>query len=513
MRPPAPPTSTAERDGEKGATLVWVATLLFLLLAVSAFAVDLGWIYLNTSRVQNAADSAALAGVVNLPGFFNLAQADAADAASANGFPVVGNTTMTVTQLADNKLEVTLRTVIPTFFLPVVGIRTFTIARTSTAQYVKPVPLGSPSNCFGIGGPISAPPGGCTAGSQTNFWAAIQGPYTAIEHGDPYATRCDWAATGPNPPPPPGSCHDSVPNGYGYPYDNNADPNNPGYRPAGYYYGLDIPAGKSSFTVRLYDPGFYRRNPAFSQTGDEDRLAFSTTGGMATHFQLYAVDTTPQDPTDNPPIGSCALTVNSGASPGTYENRWVTLCSVGSPTPGIYVLRVWSTGNTGGSNSYAVNVSTNPSTGSQPRVYGINDMSIFTNQPSGSATVYLAEIQPIHAGKKLELKFYDPGEGNGNAYMTVRMPDGTVPNCSWSAENLDGAQTASGTGQCRIQTTVNGAARFNKQWITAYIDIPPTYTCSSDCFWKMNLDLNTSHDRTTWQARVIGNPVRLVPNP
>ena len=28
----------------------------------------------------------------------------------------------------------------------------------------------------------------------------------------------------------------------------------------------------------------------------------------------------------------------------------------------------------------------------------------------------------------------------------------------------------------------------------------------------MNLNLQTSHDRTTWSARVIGNPVRLVPN-
>jgi hypothetical protein len=29
----------------------------------------------------------------------------------------------------------------------------------------------------------------------------------------------------------------------------------------------------------------------------------------------------------------------------------------------------------------------------------------------------------------------------------------------------------------------------------------------------MNLDLNVAHDRTTWEARVIGNPVALVPNP
>jgi hypothetical protein len=45
------------------------------------------------------------------------------------------------------------------------------------------------------------------------------------------------------------------------------------------------------------------------------------------------------------------------------------------------------------------------------------------------------------------------------------------------------------------------------------IDISPTYTCTTNCWWTMDLELNTPHDRTTWEARVIGNPVRLVPNP
>jgi hypothetical protein len=177
-------------------------------------------------------------------------------------------------------------------------------------------------------------------------------------------------------------------------------------------------------------------------------------------------------------------------------------------------MRVWSTGaNLGGSNSYALNVTANP--GGGVRFYAINDMSIFTNAPSGQATVYLAEIDLVHAGKRLELRFYDPGEGGGNAFMSVQMPNGTVPNCTWFAEDMDGNTTAPVTGPCRIQSTVSGTAQYNKQWITASIDIPDpgVYVCGADCYWTMDLDLNTSHDRTTWQARVIGNPVRLVPNP
>jgi len=60
---------TRAENHEAGLTLIWVASMLVLLLGASAFAVDLGWIYLNGARLQRAADAAALAGVVNLPAF------------------------------------------------------------------------------------------------------------------------------------------------------------------------------------------------------------------------------------------------------------------------------------------------------------------------------------------------------------------------------------------------------------------------------------------------------------
>lgn len=497
---------------ERGAALVWVASALVLLLGFSAMAVDLAWVYLNSSRLQNAADAAALAAVVNAPGFMTQAQSDAEDAAQANGFPVGGANSVTTALLSDNTVQATLTSSVPTYFLKVMGFNSFDITRRSTAQYVKPVPLGSPSNCFGIGYTAALPPGGC-GGTTQNFWAAIQGQYTALEHGDPYATRCDWS-------PSQGTCEDSYDDGSfpppppPLPIDTNADPLNPNFRPTGYYFGVEIPSGKTSFTVQLYDAGFYDRS-GFAETGDEQSLTHSANGGTNTHFQLYDVDTTPLDPTDNPAIGSCSRDINSGASSSTYRNQWVNLCTINNPTPGIYVLRVWSTGNGGGSNSYSLNVTASPSGGDAPRVYGINDMSIFTNAPSGTATVYLAEIDPVHAGKRLELKFYDPGEGSGNADMTVVMPNGSPATCTWFAEDMDGNTTAPVSGLCQIDTTIGGDAQYNKRWITAYIDIPDpgVYTCGADCFWRMILDLNVSHDRTTWQARVIGNPVRLVPNP
>ncbi|MFZ0494008.1 MAG: pilus assembly protein TadG-related protein, partial [Acidimicrobiia bacterium] len=124
------------RHSDEGAVLVWVAGSIVALMLFAALAVDLGWFYLNSSRLQNAADAAALAGVVDLPGFLTQAQSDADDAAAANGFP--GSVTSLV-PLADNSLEVTLQTTVPTFFLRVAGFINMTISRTSTAEYIKPV--------------------------------------------------------------------------------------------------------------------------------------------------------------------------------------------------------------------------------------------------------------------------------------------------------------------------------------------------------------------------------------
>ncbi len=491
---------------ENGAALPFVAILLVLLLGIAAFAIDLGWLYLNGARLQRAADSAALAGVVYLPSDSSGAETEAVNGADANGWDIGqvngspigggGPDDLDWQSLADNKMEVTLSTTIPTFFLKVLGFNHFDISRTATAEYVKPVPLGSPANCFGIGDTSSVSTAGLVSGSGAssalsqcegytqNFWGAINGRRTAKEHGDPYGVQCITAGSS--------SCNGT-----------NTD-----YRPY-YFYGIEVPAGKSWVDVYIWDLGFYDRNN-FAEAGDEESLSYSNTGGTDTTFTIYAPDDSPTIPeNNNVQVGSCTQTVNSGSSSSTYKNRWYRLCRF---TPaaegGIYVLKLQNGGNGGGNNGYAVLTNTNGQTSSSfARTYAINDMSIFTNGASGSATIYLAEVDPIHAGKVLELEFFDPGEGAGNASMTVTPPPGVGSvNCVWTATN---GQSGS---SCSIPTTISGNAQFNSEWITMQIDIPTNYTCSSDCYWKVNAVLNVSHDRTTWTARVIGNPVRLVPN-
>ena len=498
-------------DRESGAALPFVAVLLVLLLGVAAFAVDLGWLYLNGARLQRAADSSALAGVVYLPADMSGVSDSAIDGATANGWdigtvngtPIAGGgpDALEFQQLADNKLEVTLSTTIPTFFLKVLGFDTFDVTRVATAEYVKPVPMGSPSSCFGIGGfaATSLPSNLSHCSAYTmNFWAAINGPHTAKEHGDPYAVECITAnASG---------C-------------TGGGPNTDDYRPTGYYYGIEVPAGETSFTVRMFDAAFYDRPNFQTETGDGDGLGNSANGGATTEYRLYAPDQTPQNPQDNSNLlctsPSYGPEYQSGNSSLTTKNRWRNLCTINSPSEGIYVLNVRTTGSNGGNNSYSLGVASSPSGAPHVRVYAINDMSIFTNANAGTAVVYLAEVDPVHAGKVLELSFYDPGENlqpGADAHVEVKMPNGTTPQCDWVSRNDSGTQTGSGSGNCRIQSTDNAVPEFNAQWLTATIDIPDSYTCSSDCYWKMHLDMAGSQDRTTWAARVIGNPVRLVPN-
>lgn len=499
------------RRGEEGATLLWVAGMLVVLLGVSAFAIDLGWLYLNSYRLTKAADAAALAGVVNLPASPGQADIDAQAASSANAFPIGGTNTFASEVLPENSYEVTLGTSVNAFFLRVLGFESFDIARTSTARYILPVPMGSPANCFGIGDvgilnddslPSSTEAAASLCdGYVQNFWAAVNGPRTARQHGDPYLPACFEADNG--------GC-------IGGPNDDY-DPNHH------YFYGIEVPAGKTFLDVWIYDGGFYQRNNEAGncntdmETGDCGQLAISGVGGADTSFVLKRPDTTPHDPNDNPV--QCTLTINAGTHPETYKNNWARLCSqIANPDQGIWVLQVTTVGNHGGSNMYSILANTsNITSGPMPRVFAINDMSIFTNEGDGNATVWLAEIEPVHAGKKLELRFYDPGEGRPPATLTVQMPNGSTPNnCSWTADNgLSG-------NSCSFATTTGSPSSpnylFNGAWITMIVDIPDAYTCdrsannNSGCYWRTNLDLDVSHDRTTWTARVIGNPVRLIPN-
>ncbi|MDQ6681776.1 MAG: pilus assembly protein TadG-related protein, partial [Chloroflexota bacterium] len=141
-------------DRSRGQVLVIFALILTFLLLMSALVVDLAWLWGNTLRIQRAADAAALAGVVHLPGNPGLAYSTAVSEATKNGY-VNGANSVTVSPIKDpynaRKLDVTVSAPVKTFFLGIIGMNQFTISRQADAEYILPVPMGSPQNYYGVG--------------------------------------------------------------------------------------------------------------------------------------------------------------------------------------------------------------------------------------------------------------------------------------------------------------------------------------------------------------------------
>src|SRR5207253_7801122 len=74
------------RREQRGQVLVIVAIMIVALLGFTGLVTDVAWYEVNLMRIQRAADAAALAGVVYLPGNVAGAQNAALAESSKNGF-------------------------------------------------------------------------------------------------------------------------------------------------------------------------------------------------------------------------------------------------------------------------------------------------------------------------------------------------------------------------------------------------------------------------------------------
>ena len=469
--------------------LIVQVLMLGVLMTMTALAVDVGSFYSRAAEVQKASDAAALAAVVWMPDDFTTATSAARDAAARNGFVHGTNgVTVVVSAVAGNPRQVRVTIADPN--VPTIFGRMMTdhisITRDSVAEYVLAVPLGSPDSNFG---------NTALGASAPNFWAAINGPYTAKAQGDPFATRCTNSTSN-------SSCTST----------------NPEYRTSGYLYAVDVPAGSAGrvLTVEIFDAPFNNRGGIGVETGDYQWYA----GGLPLSYELFEADATPLDNADNPTLNARCTTgpgrLQYTAGSGGTANAWTTLCTFTTVRTGVYPLRVRSaiTGNTSevghATASYSLRSSLSGG-GAQPRVYGIGDMSIIT-QAGGAATFNLAEVAQLHAGKTFEIELFDPGDGSaGNYFLEILKPDGTTATCRYT--NTSGVFGSSGS--CNIQTrnaAASPANKYNGLWLTIRIDLPVDYSCSS-CWWKVRYSFSSGSqptDRTTWRANILGDPVHLV---
>lgn len=498
---------SVRRRNERGYVLIMSALIMVPLLAIGGMATDLGAWYAEGSRMQRAADAAALAGVVWLPEF-SVAQSVARATAAQNGFDdAAPNISVEVVQLSDTELQVNISdTNGPTYFSKFF-VQNVNIRRESIGQYILPVPLGSPRNYFGTGGMASPAEG---------FWAAINGWCAPKEQGDPFAVGFEgnWPSGGMVCP--------------------GATVNAQYKAPAKwqYEYYLEVPSGRSQpIMVHLFSPAKTGTSP-----DSNDGKPVDTT------FSLRGPDNTPFNDEDNPAF-NCAGSGESGVTPRTYvqnqvdndatllgQSGWSRLCTIpAGAASGRYILGVRSVQSQAGSSSsnpYSVMASYNGASTTCdsrtdalcPAVYGKDWISILAQASSPQADFYLAKIGPEHSGKRMEITLFDPGEG-GNS-ISIRNPAGGsvtfdyhTQDGTYSGNNVTALDVSGCSGQPQVGPNRQSQCKFNERFVVIEVDLPANYGTlyAGNYWWQVHYNFNSNvTDRTTWSVRILGDPVHLV---
>jgi len=506
------------QDHEGGFVAVFISLLLVVMLIFAAFTVDFGSWYTRSAELKRAADAAALAGVVWMPEF-DQAQDAAIAAAKANGFENnVNNIKVQVDDVPGNnrQLRVTIRDTKAKQFFSRLVTGGQSIGRSSLAEYVLPVPLGSPKNIIGSGDLLSRT-------DRENFWAAVSGYCSGHESGDKKLSK-----------------YESYSNS-GTGCNNGSPASDDDYDPEGYLYAIDLPTNQSSLKLDVYDGEYNQDQSTVPQDGE---LVNNQT--ITTTFKIYDRNATPLDLSNLTLLTTVTVTTNSSS----YTNQWVRLYTWTNPKAGQYYVRVLTnasgteTTNSRGSNGFGLRAFTGSSfstcstistaanySANCPQVHAVSDMSIFANLSGATADFYLAQIDPIHAGKTMRIIMFDSGEGasslqildpNGNptafSWSTPCNPP-TPPSgaCSGTASGASPSLDVSGTGTQPYDGaptwSLRSSSKYNDRFVTIDIPLPSNYSTvyGGKVWWKVRYVVgSTPTDRTTWSVNIVGDPVHLL---
>ena len=172
----------ARSQHERGQVLVIFACSVVMFIGMCAVVVDVAWYWSSMLRMQRAADAAALAGVVYLPGNLPSAVSAARAEALKNGYTNGSGGVIVNAGLDPNNsrsLRVSLSAAVPTFFMRLFGISSISGSSNSKAEYVLPVPMGSPESYYGVFGKVRTPGGGRNVTTTTTGTTVLTLPTTA----------------------------------------------------------------------------------------------------------------------------------------------------------------------------------------------------------------------------------------------------------------------------------------------------------------------------------------------
>jgi hypothetical protein len=476
---------------EGGFVAVWLALMLTALLAVAAFVVDLLHAYSEAQALQNAVDAAATAGVVHLPD-----EARAAEVARRVGDDNTAGVHAWEIRAGDvaNRLEVTGRKHVATFFARVIGFDEIGITKRARAEYDPPVRMGSSRSTLGN---VPDCPGGPASCSTGRFWLNVVGPLTAKHNGNAgmslwcddrnmqaqagglgfYVGRSD-------------SCPDDTDPAPG-PSDNTDAERHHDGRPVQYFVVEHRGAPGAALQVDIFDGLFVDVNRTCSKddfvasplttTGttrtshgnhawctadhevrwaqplDEfpdpnmgtvgkddpyDQAVEAGNGGdgysVETTFELLGPDDTPRIPQDNPVLCSRHFEGYQEIDDAPSLAGWREWVSIGcAPTqPGVYFVRVLTKLDTEGVNNFSLRAytGTNPYHDPAVALYPWERFAIYNSEPGAVGEFQLARVLPSSVERTLQLSFWDVGDAGaaGNATTLQILPPA-------DATHLDGS--------------------------------------------------------------------------
>ncbi len=489
-------TAKPKLRSEDGVSLLLTAAALTVMLGMAGFAVDLGWIYLNQTQTQKAAESAALAGVVHMPlpssvafntsEAYNTAMAVSAEAGYQHG---VGATVEPKEVAgAPTQLQVDVSTEIDTFFMRLFGVQTIDYTKSATAEQLPPLVLGSDEPYLG-----NDP----DRGIDVHFWAAINGECELKSNGDPYAPTNleNFCGGGPN--------------------SEHRDPS--------FYYAVEIPDGSAggSMTVQVYDGDHWADNRDDYDGGNidatGDRVDPSGSNDWRLNFTLYEPDQTPNIWTDNDDIAdsnNCTRNFREQTSVTGAIQAWTTICTVNNAASGIYVLAVSVGGGTRAISDFtmrttyngAFDAPTNPI-----QLYGLGALSLDMRDAGATPTFKVAKLEDYYANSNFIIGLYDVGDVYGSDAWLRFGGEASTMDCEVRINGgAWGGDDSPGFAPCELETS---GQRFDGDWIELRFDVQPGYTCASDCWVTVQYQIDATADvteRTTWTAGIDGQPIHLL---
>ncbi len=190
------------------------------------------------------------------------------------------------------------------------------------------------------------------------------------------------------------------------------------------------------------------------------------------------------------------------------------------------------TGNTSsgkGSNSYAIRARTAAGLETSVSVAAFQRMPIFANAAGAASTFNLIRVLPGAAGQFIEFSFFDVGDAGSTGSVSAVLP-GDARSATTGSPFTSGTSFPGGcrsVGGAAGPTEINlgpvdctapiSSATNNGQLQKMVIPIPATYTCDDSnfggCWYQVTVRFppgTSVHDVTTWDAAIVGDPIRLV---